>query len=98
MTNDKQRSSVVEVKGNSSSRSPFVIRYAWLAYTLVTVLLWGCWGLVSKPVSDRMSAWQVQTTSCLGLLPVIGLLAAIVGTYLLTAELGKRIFYRKFYA
>jgi uncharacterized membrane protein len=39
------------------------------------MLLWGGWGLVSKPVSDRLSAWQVQTISALGLLPVIGLLA-----------------------
>ena len=26
-----------------------VIRHSWLLYTLLTMLLWGGWGLVSKP-------------------------------------------------
>jgi uncharacterized membrane protein len=52
-----------------------MIRHSWLLYTLLTMLLWGGWGLASKPVSDRLSSWQVQTISALGLVPVIGLLA-----------------------
>ena len=55
--------------------SSLVIRHSWLLYTLLTMLLWGGWGLVSKPASDRLSPWQLQTISALGLVPVIGLLA-----------------------
>jgi transporter family protein len=47
----------------------------WLGLTLVTMLLWGGWGLVSKPISDRLSSWQIQVVSAAGLLPVIGVLA-----------------------
>src|SRR5262245_15135419 len=46
----------------------------WLLYTLLTMLLWGGWGLVSKPLADKFSSWQVQALSAVGLLPVIGLL------------------------
>lgn len=47
----------------------------WLIYTILTMLLWGGWGLVSKPVADRLSPWQAQALSAIGLLPVIALLA-----------------------
>lgn len=43
----------------------------WLLYTFLTMLLWGGWGLVSKPLSNAMSPWQVQALSSLGLLPVL---------------------------
>ena len=43
----------------------------WLFYTFLTMLLWGGWGLVSKPLSNAMSPWQVQALSSLGLLPVL---------------------------
>jgi len=46
----------------------------WLTYTLLTMLLWGGWGVVSKPLADKLSPWQMQTLSALGLLPVIGFL------------------------
>ena len=49
-------------------------KHGWLVFTLLTMLLWGGWGVISKPVSDRLSPWQVQSASALGLLPVIGLL------------------------
>jgi drug/metabolite transporter (DMT)-like permease len=39
------------------------------------MLLWGAWGVLSKPLSTALSPWQVQTFSALGLLPVMGLLA-----------------------
>lgn len=47
----------------------------WLIFTLLTMLLWGGWGVLSKPLSSALSPWQVQTLSVLGLLPVLGLLA-----------------------
>jgi transporter family protein len=46
----------------------------WLLYTLLTMLLWGGWGVLSKPLSSALSPWQVQTLSALGLLPVLALL------------------------
>jgi drug/metabolite transporter (DMT)-like permease len=48
----------------------------WLLHTLLTMVLWGVWGVVSKPVSTELSAWQVQSLSTLGLLPVLGWLTA----------------------
>lgn len=47
----------------------------WFLFTVLTLLLWGCWGLVSKPLSNALSPWQVQAFSSLGLLPVIAVLA-----------------------
>jgi len=47
---------------------------AWFIYTLLTMVLWGGWGLVSKPLSSTLSPWQVQTFSTLGMVPVLVLL------------------------
>ena len=47
----------------------------WFFYSLMTMLLWGGWGVVSKPVSTTMSPWQVQCLSTIGLLPVLIVLA-----------------------
>jgi drug/metabolite transporter (DMT)-like permease len=47
----------------------------WFLYTVLTMLLWGGWGVLSKPLSEALSSWQVQTLSTLGLLPVLALLA-----------------------
>ena len=43
----------------------------WFLFTAATMLLWGGWGLVSKPVSGVLSSWQVQVVSAAGILPVI---------------------------
>jgi len=47
----------------------------WFFYSLMTMLLWGGWGVVSKPVSTTLSPWQVQCLSTIGLLPVLIVLA-----------------------
>jgi transporter family protein len=39
------------------------------------MLLWGGWGVVSKPLASALSPWQAQTLSTLGLLPVMAGLA-----------------------
>jgi transporter family protein len=44
-------------------------------FTILTLLLWGGWGLVSKPLASALSPWQVQAFSSLGLLPIIAGLA-----------------------
>lgn len=41
----------------------------WLIHTLATMALWGGWGVVSKPLSSQLSAWQVQSLSTIGLVP-----------------------------
>jgi transporter family protein len=40
------------------------------------MLLWGGWGVISKPLSTTLSPWQVQCLSTLGLLPVLVMLGA----------------------
>lgn len=44
---------------------------AWLFYSLVTILLWGAWGLVSKLASEGIDANTNQVYFTLGLLPLI---------------------------
>jgi transporter family protein len=51
----------------------------WITYTLLTVLLWGLWGVACKAVSDELPAWQLQVISLLGVLPVIAVLGGMVG-------------------
>lgn len=46
----------------------------WFLYSLVTMLLWGGWGVVSKPLATTLSPWQVQCLSTIGLLPVLAML------------------------
>ncbi len=48
----------------------------WFLYSLITMLLWGGWGVVSKPVSVMLSPWQVQCLSTIGLLPVLAVMVA----------------------
>ena len=44
---------------------------SWLGLSLLTVLLWGGWGLQSKLIVDRMSPWMNQVLFPVGLLPII---------------------------
>ena len=32
---------------------------AWLPFALLTLLGWGLWGLVQKPMTDRIDVWSV---------------------------------------
>ncbi len=50
---------------------------AWLWLSLLTVLLWGAWGLQSKIIVDRISPWMNQVLFPLGLLPIS---AALLGS------------------
>lgn len=43
----------------------------WLALSLLTILLWGAWGALSKLVSDHIDANTSQVFFSLGLLPLI---------------------------
>jgi drug/metabolite transporter (DMT)-like permease len=48
----------------------------WFFYSLITMLFWGGWGVVSKPLSVALSPWQVQCLSTIGLLPVLAVMVA----------------------
>jgi DNA polymerase/3'-5' exonuclease PolX len=61
----------------------------WFLYTVLTMLLWGGWGVLSKPLSEALSSWQVQTLSTLGLLPVVALLAGLIEEKLIEKRLTK---------
>lgn len=41
----------------------------WMLLSILTVLLWGCWGLESKIIVERISPWMNQVIFSLGLLP-----------------------------
>jgi bacterial/archaeal transporter family protein len=43
----------------------------WLVFSLLTILLWGGWGALSKLVSDHIDADTNQVFFSLGLLPLI---------------------------
>ena len=43
----------------------------WLAFSLLTILVWGSWGAVSKVASDGVDANTNQVFFTLGLLPLM---------------------------
>jgi len=45
----------------------------WLAFSLLTILLWGTWGVVSKVASEGVDAYSNQALFSFGLLPLIAL-------------------------
>jgi transporter family protein len=46
-------------------------RYQWLFYSLLTILLWGGWGAISKAVADNVNAYMNQFLFTLGLFPLM---------------------------
>jgi transporter family protein len=48
---------------------------AWLIFSLLTLLLWGGWGVLSKILGATLSPVQIQVLSTLGVLPVVLVLA-----------------------
>lgn len=43
---------------------------AWLLFSVLTIFLWGAWGVQSKVIVDRLSPWMNQVLFPLGLAPV----------------------------
>lgn len=56
-----------------AARASFWAYFAtpWMSLSLLTVLLWGAWGLESKIVVDRISPWMNQVLFAFGLIPPI---------------------------
>jgi transporter family protein len=44
---------------------------AWLVYSLLTILLWGIWGALTKIVSGDIDAYMNQVLFAIGVLPVM---------------------------
>jgi bacterial/archaeal transporter family protein len=42
----------------------------WMVLSILTVLLWGAWGLESKIIVDRISPWMNQVLFSIGLVPL----------------------------
>lgn len=43
----------------------------WLFWSLITIVLWGTWGLVSKIASDGVDAWMNQLLFTVGIAPLL---------------------------
>jgi transporter family protein len=67
-------STEIENRGTSRQIRGWRSIQPWHLFTLLTLLLWGGWGLVSKPLSNGLSSWQVQALSSLAFIPIIGVL------------------------
>jgi transporter family protein len=44
---------------------------SWLAFSLLTILLWGLWGATSKVVSNDIDAYMNQVLFTIGLMPLM---------------------------
>ena len=56
---------------STPSAAPIAGMPRWLAFSLLTILLWGAWGAVSKVASDGVDANTNQIFFTIGLLPLI---------------------------
>jgi bacterial/archaeal transporter family protein len=66
------------VDSKATARTMLAGMPAWLAYSLLTILLWGAWGAVSKVASSGVDANTNQIYFTLGLLPLMFLLLPAV--------------------
>jgi transporter family protein len=64
----------------------------WLAYCLAAVLIFGLWGVFSTAASQRLTPWQVQVFSTIGMLPVAAA-AAMRKDFLIARNLPRGIFW-----
>jgi transporter family protein len=51
-----------------ASKHPFP---SWLLFSLLTIVLWGAWGAMSKVVSNELNAYANQVLFTLGLMPLM---------------------------
>lgn len=60
-----------ELRNPQRARGLRIFLEPWMLLSLLTVFLWGAWGLQSKILSDRMSPWMNQVLFPLGLIPAV---------------------------
>jgi transporter family protein len=51
-----------------------ILSAPWMLYSILTVVLWGAWGLQSKMIVDRISPWMNQVLFSIGLVPLVVLM------------------------
>jgi len=44
---------------------------AWLLYSILTLVVWGVWGITSKIISDDINAYTNQVYFAIGVLPLL---------------------------
>jgi len=52
-------------------KKPRSLSAPWMLLSLLTVVLWGGWGLQSKIIVDRISPWANQVLFSIGLAPLV---------------------------
>jgi bacterial/archaeal transporter family protein len=65
------------VDSRATARTMLAGMPEWLAYSLLTILLWGAWGAISKVASSGMDANTNQIFFTIGLLPLMLLLLPV---------------------
>jgi transporter family protein len=71
---DAQLDGTSPTAASSPARYSFGSIPPWFLFTALTLLFWGGWALVSKPLATSLSPWEVQAFSSLGFLPIIAVL------------------------
>jgi len=62
---------VEQIADMSERRPARRLTAPWMLLSLATVVLWGGWGLESKFIVDRISAWTNQVLFSIGLAPLV---------------------------
>jgi transporter family protein len=68
----------------------------WMLLSLLTVVLWGAWGLESKFVVDRISPWLNTVLFCFGLIPPMIWMMFSKNLRRVNGQAGKGAFYSLF--
>lgn len=66
---------------------------SWMSLSLLTVLLWGAWGLESKIIVDRISPWMNQVIFSLGLIPAVAWMFFSKNAWRVSGSARKGAFY-----
>ena len=66
MSSVEKTSSVAVAPARARKRPP-----AWLIYSILTLVLWGIWGAISKAVSDDIDAYTNQVLFGIGMVPLL---------------------------
>jgi len=60
-----------ETMAMTERKKPRSLSAPWMLLSLLTVVLWGGWGLQSKIIVDRISPWANQVLFSIGLAPLV---------------------------
>jgi len=74
-------------------KKPRSLSAPWMLLSLLTVVLWGGWGLQSKIIVDRISPWANQVLFSIGLAPLVLWMALSKNLRRTAGSKGKGIIY-----